>query len=178
MSGLRITGGTARGRVLQAPPGHGVRPTSSRVREALFSIVGQDLTGLRVLDAFGGSGLLAVEAWSRGATVVCVERDPRHAAFIRENVARVGATVEVVVGDVLLLTAGLGPFDGVLADPPYTAPVAPILERLTEHAPGWLVLEAAARTVVPARAGGLVRDRERPFGDTALHVFWGGERGA
>ncbi|MCE7957512.1 MAG: 16S rRNA (guanine(966)-N(2))-methyltransferase RsmD, partial [Acidobacteria bacterium ACB2] len=71
---LRITGGHLRGRVLEGVPA-GVRPTASRVREALFSMVGQDLRGWSVLDAFGGTGLLALEAVSRGAApVVVVER--------------------------------------------------------------------------------------------------------
>ena len=62
---LRVTGGVLRGRVLPAPLPEGVRPTSARTREALFSIVGQDLEGLSFLDAFGGAGLIAIEAWSR-----------------------------------------------------------------------------------------------------------------
>lgn len=172
MAGVRITGGVARGRMLEVPTGTSVRPTAARVREALFSIVGQDLSGQRVLDAFGGSGLLAAEAWSRGAEVVCVERDPKHAAAIRANLARVGADVQVTTGDVLQVCGQLGEFHGVLADPPYADPVGPVLQRLAGLSPCWLVLESAARTVVPARVGHLVRDRERAFGDTALSIFW------
>ena len=69
---MRITGGSLRGRVVPGKVRPGVRPTSSRVREALFSMVGQDLEGVRVLDAFGGSGLLSFEAYSRGAIVTTV----------------------------------------------------------------------------------------------------------
>lgn len=177
MNEVRITGGSARGRTLRVPEGGAVRPTSSRVREALFSIVGQDLGGLRVLDAFGGSGLLALEAWSRGARVVCVERDPRHAAVIRTNVAALRADVEVVQADVLARVSELGRFDGALVDPPYALAPGPILDGLAPWIDGWLVFEAAGATHVPGRVEGLVRDRPRRFGDTTLHVLRRGGAG-
>ena len=79
-------------------------------------MVGQDLAGTRVLDAYGGTGLLGLEAWSRGAEVVVVERDPRTASAIRANAERLGADVDVRTGDVLALLPSLGRFDGVLAD--------------------------------------------------------------
>lgn len=149
----------------------GVRPTSARVREALFSIVGQDLTGARVLDAFGGSGLLGLEAWSRGAEVVICEQRPRVARAIRSAVDALGAQVEVVVGDVLAVASTLGPLDGVLADPPYALDPAPILGALGALAPAWLVLEAEASRSAPPTAGPLALDRVRGFGGTSLWVY-------
>ena len=74
---MRITGGTLKGRVLPVPVSSGVRPTSSRVREALFSMVGNHLDGVTWLDAFGGAGLTALEASSRGAAVTVFEKNGR-----------------------------------------------------------------------------------------------------
>jgi 16S rRNA (guanine966-N2)-methyltransferase len=172
MGAVRITGGVARSRVVEVPERPGVRPTSARVREALFSVVGQDLSGQTALDAFGGSGLLGFEAWSRGAAVTVVERDRATAAQVRRSALALGAVVVVVEGDVLTVAQTLGVFDGVMADPPYAAPVVPVLEALARVTRRWLVLEAAASTAVPGVVGGLRRDKIRVFGASALHVFW------
>lgn len=168
---MRITGGTARGRVVRVPDGGGVRPTSSRVREALFSMVGQDLSGERVLDAFGGSGLLGLEAWSRGADVVIVEQRGKIARQIQEAAKAVGADLTVRTGDVGRWGAELGPFDGILADPPYAQDPEAWVARLGAWATSWLVFEADARHTAPRTAGALVLDREKRFGDTALWVY-------
>jgi 16S rRNA (guanine966-N2)-methyltransferase len=175
MGVLRITGGSARGRTVSCPDLAGVRPTSSRVREALFSVVGQDLSGLRVLDAFGGSGLMALEAWSRGAEVTVVERDPRVCRHLEATARALGARWALVRGDVRTLAPQLGPFDGVIADPPYADDVAGTLDALAPRTRAWLVLEAATTTRVPTTAGALACDRVRMFGETALHVFWAQE---
>lgn len=169
--GLRLTGGQARGRVIRLPVMDGVRPTSSRVREALFSIVGQDLHGVRVLDAFGGSGLLGFEAWSRGAEVVICERRPKVAAAIRAVAAELRAEVEVIVDDVHTRASQLGPFDGVLADPPYADDPVTVLTTLAPVAGSWLVYEADASRTLPPTVGLLSLDRVRGFGGTALGVY-------
>lgn len=102
------------------------RPTGDRVREALFSILGDMIEGARVLDLFAGTGALGLEAVSRGAErAVLVEKDPAAAAVIRENIAALGArpAAELIADDwiaALESLAGRGdPFDLVLADPPY-----------------------------------------------------------
>lgn len=126
----RIVGGTARGRRLKVPPKH-TRPTSERVREAVFSAVGHRLggwQGLVVLDVYAGSGALGLEAWSRGAaSVVAVDKDRRAVAAITGNAAALGASEELTVlgAD----AAKLGPravacptrpaADVVFLDPPY-----------------------------------------------------------
>ena len=107
MTRLRITGGQARGRVLKEPVGPGVRPTTDRVREALFSMVGQDLAGQTFLDAYGGSGIVAIEAWSRGAEVTIVERDRRTLKALERRGAEVGVQWTLVPGDVLRRVASL-----------------------------------------------------------------------
>lgn len=176
--GLRLTGGRARGRVLRQPVGEGVRPTSSRVREALFSMVGQDLDGLRVLDAFGGAGLLGLEAWSRGAEVVVTELRPATARDLRRRGEEIGADWTVHTGDCLALAPQHGPFDGVLADPPYAASPGPILEVLGPLARAWLVYEADSTATPPPTAGPLALDRVRSFGGTALWVYRRGDEDA
>jgi 16S rRNA (guanine(966)-N(2))-methyltransferase RsmD len=140
------------------------------VREALFSLVGQDLSGQRVLDAFGGTGLLGLEAWSRGARVVVVEQDLAAARAIALNAASLGADLDVRTGDVLALASELGQFDGILVDPPYRLDPGPILYLLAPLARDWLVLETAADARVPG-APPLEIDRTRTYGGTALTVY-------
>jgi 16S rRNA (guanine966-N2)-methyltransferase len=171
VTALRLTGGHARGRVVTELVPDGVRPTSARVREALFSVLGQELTGLTVLDAFAGTGLMALEAWSRGAQVTAVERSPAVFRRLEGHLRALGADVHAVRGDVLSdLPAGDG-FDGVFADPPYADAVAPILAALAPRARQWLVVEQGARATLPLRVHGMVCDRPRRYGDTALWVY-------
>lgn len=169
MSRLRITGGAARGRILREPVGEGIRPTAERVREALFSIVGQDLAGRSFLDAFGGSGVVALEAWSRGAAVTVFEREARHARAISARAASIAADVDVRVGVVERRAAGR--WDVVFADPPYAAEPGPILTALAELAGEVLVYEAPTAAALPERVGALRLDRVRPHGAAALWVY-------
>jgi 16S rRNA (guanine966-N2)-methyltransferase len=143
------------------------------VREALFSIVGQDLSGRRVLDAFGGTGLLGFEAWSRGGAVVIVERDPRTAATIRANAEALGADVEVRSGDVLALAraGSVRRFSVVLADPPYRDAPEPVVAALAPLVDDILVLEIASQTPAPDAPPGLTVDRRREYGTTTLVVY-------
>ncbi|MBN2797689.1 MAG: RsmD family RNA methyltransferase [Deltaproteobacteria bacterium] len=168
---IRLSGGIAGGRVLREPVPDGVRPTSARVREALFSLVGQDLAGVRFLDAFGGAGLVGLEAWSRGAEVVVVERSRKALEGIRRRGAEVGASWSIQGGDVLQLAGGLGLFDGVFADPPYEVEPTPVLEALAPLARGWLVFEAEVGREFPDQVGGLALDRHRAYGRRGLWVF-------
>ena len=150
-----------------------MRPTSSRVREALFSLVGHDLAGQRVLDAFGGSGLLALEAWSRGAEVVVVERAGPACGAIRRNGEALGFDGTLVRGDVEALVGTLGTFHGVLADPPYADAPDRWLGVLAPAVAsgGWLVLEAEGARRLPRVVNGLLGERPRHFGRTALWVY-------
>jgi len=119
---MRIVAGQFRGRRLQAPHGTSVRPTSDRVREALFSILG-DISGLRVLDLFAGSGALGIEALSRGAaSATLVENDRAAVDALRANLAPLGAAnAQVVRADALRWLDGRrGPYDLVFLDPPYS----------------------------------------------------------
>src|SRR4051795_9287593 len=125
----RIIGGAAGGRRIKAPAGDRTRPTSDRVREALFSAVDAalgSLHGLRFLDVYAGSGAVGLEARSRGAGVVTmVEHDRRTAGLIRENARDLGFDdVEVLVSDAgkALGREPLAPYDVAFLDPPYAVP--------------------------------------------------------
>ena len=131
---MRVIAGEYRGRPLKAPPGRGTRPTSDRVREALFSILG-DVSGARVLDLYAGSGALGIEALSRGAgSALFVERDHHALDALRRNLAATGARGEVRRQDVArFLARPEGTFDLVFCDPPYDCAsrlAGPLAERL------------------------------------------------
>jgi 16S rRNA (guanine966-N2)-methyltransferase len=177
---MRIVAGAAKGRRLVAPKGTDVRPTSDRVKEALFSSLQPVLPAARVLDLFAGSGALGLEALSRGAaSVTFVERARPARDALRRNIEVVGLPgTEVVASDA---AAGLrgelpgGPFDLVLLDPPYHHPKAALtalLADLVPHlAPGArVVLERAARDGTPPWPSTLRPGSPRRYGDTALHV--------
>ena len=117
---MRIVAGEFKGRRLHAPRGAGTRPTADRVREALFSILG-DVSGARVLDLYAGSGALGIEALSRGAeSALFVERDQQALAALRRNLEAVGADADVRRQDVSrFLARPEGTFDLVFCDPPY-----------------------------------------------------------
>jgi 16S rRNA (guanine966-N2)-methyltransferase len=182
-----VVAGRFGGRRLQAPPGRETRPTSDRVREALFAMLDQPaasgasaLAGARVLDLFAGSGALAIEALSRGAaSATLVERDPRAIAVIRSNLEALGvgpreAVVVHAPARVALRDASArgDAYDLVLLDPPYRD--APALGReLSEALPA--VLAPDARVVVESdRRAPLALElpvvRERRYGDTLIRI--------
>jgi 16S rRNA (guanine(966)-N(2))-methyltransferase RsmD len=166
---IRITGGSLRGRVLPARVPEGVRPTAGRVREAVFSMLGQRLDGWSMLDLFGGSGLMAIEAASRGAApVTVVDRSPASLACIRENARAVGAALNVVQGDAAGAHAAA---DLVYIDPPFRDPIGPWLTRAAAVCKRRLVAEARAPVEWPAELPGFELDRERTYGDTAVALY-------
>ena len=170
---MRVVAGEFKGRPLRAPRGQATRPTADRVREALFSILG-DVSGASVLDLFAGSGALGIEALSRGAgSVRFVDEDPRAVAAIRRNLDSVGATAEVRRQDVLrFLAADEGTYDLVLIDPPYDS-AARLAGPLAERLPA--VLGEGARVVTESDKRQpldlpLPLLRERVYGDTRIAV--------
>jgi 16S rRNA (guanine966-N2)-methyltransferase len=123
---MRITGGNAARRILKVPKGLDVRPTPDLVKQAVFNSLGARVENAAVLELFAGSGALSLECLSRGAAaVMCVEKSPRHAEFIRNNAvaAGYGDILEVRTQDVFPLMSQLmlsgRRFDLILADPPY-----------------------------------------------------------
>ena len=176
----RIVAGAARGRTLQVPRGGATRPTSDRVREALFSRLEHEglLDGTRVLDLYAGSGALGLEAASRGAAaVVLVDSGAAAVSACRRNVTTLGLDgVEVRSQAVGGFLAGprAEPFDLVLVDPPYDLAEPALAAVLAALAGGWLapgacvVVERSARTPEPAWPAGLTRYAERRYGETRL----------
>ncbi|MEV5002484.1 16S rRNA (guanine(966)-N(2))-methyltransferase RsmD [Nocardioides sp. LML1-1-1.1] len=182
----RIIGGRAGGLRLQTPAGDRTRPTSDRVREALFSALeawAGSLHDLRFLDLYAGSGAIGLEAWSRGAgAVTLVESDRRTADLVRANARSVGCDVaEVLARSVATALAGppTAPFDVVFSDPPYPLSeedLAADLAILVEH--GWLaggalvVVERSRRSPEPTWPAGLDplpgKRRLKKYGETHL----------
>ena len=179
----RIISGSAGGRRLRTPPGSSTRPTSDRVREALFSRLEHRglLEDTRVLDLYAGSGALGLEAASRGAAeVVLVESQRGAAAAIHANIAAVAQPAVRLVVDTVERTLGSGPpggtpFDLVLLDPPYDLTeeaLAAVLTALVER--GWLgpdafvVVERSTRSPQPRWPAGLELSGEKRYGETAV----------
>jgi 16S rRNA (guanine966-N2)-methyltransferase len=183
---VRIIAGTMRGHPIAAPRGLATRPTQDRVREALFSILG-DVEGLDVLDLFAGSGALGFEALSRGArSAVFVDPARAAVAALRANVESLGVSDATAVRAVEAAPAlkALGregrAFGLVFLDPPYAFadPAATIsaLARARVLVPGaWIVFEHAAKGDAPP-VGGFELRFTRAYGDTALTFYrWPGQ---
>jgi 16S rRNA (guanine966-N2)-methyltransferase len=178
----RIIAGTAGGRRLQTQRGSHTRPTSDRVREALFSTIEAwcgSLSGLRFLDLYAGSGAVGLEAWSRGAGVVTlVEQDRRSAALIRDNARSVGcASGNVVTASVAttLRRTPVAPYDVVFLDPPYPLDDVEVDDALAAlDAYDWLVpgamvvVERSSRSDGPTFPDGFTGVREKRYGETTL----------
>ena len=171
---MRVVAGEFKGRRLHAPRGRRTRPTADKVREALFSILG-DVSGMSVLDLFAGSGALGIEALSRGASdAVFVDSDPRAIAAIQRNLDAVGVRAEVHRRDVLgFVAAPAGrAYDLVFADPPYDCSVR-LGSPLSAGLPSLLTDEARIVTESDKRsplALDLPLVTERTYGDTRIAV--------
>ena len=197
---MRIIAGTLRGRRLKPPSWEGLRPTSDRLRETLFNILADRVSGARVLDGYAGTGAIGIEAISRGAAhVTFVERDARARALIGTNLARCGirdgyamipGSFERAINELRARAdrgagAGDGRFDVVLLDPPYesrpsaraggkaTDNLVTILAATAEVIAlhGIVVLEHARRRATPEAAGLLVRTRQVTAGDSSLSFY-------
>lgn len=179
---MRIVAGIARGRRLEAPAGSGTRPTSDRIRESIFNILGQRFEGGAVLDLYAGSGAMGLEAISRGADrAVLVEMDRKAAEVCEKNAASLGfgERVRVIRSDAagaLRTLAGRGDrFDLVFLDPPYAEGPAPALESLGTLgllAPGGRIVAEHGRRQPPREAyGSLVRTSLREFGEPAVSFY-------
>lgn len=181
---VRVVGGRLGGRRLNVPPGTSTRPTTERVREALFNVLGARVAGARVLDLYAGSGSLGIEALSRGASfAVFVEMARGAAEVVRGNLSAMGLTDPAVarvlqrsIEKSLEQLAVLGPFDLCLVDPPFAAvrdgTALRVVDKVAEQrglcSPECLmILEYPADQPDPAFHG-LVCEQVRSYGDTRL----------
>jgi 16S rRNA (guanine966-N2)-methyltransferase len=174
---VRVVAGAFGGQRLVAPPGRSTRPTSDRVREALFSILGESVQRARVLDLFAGSGALGIEALSRGAAgAVLVDSSAAAVAAIRRNLEALGADAEVRRQDALRYLDGARrdarQYDLVFLDPPYrqASGLGPELSVALEQvlAPGARVVAESDRRA-PLELDLALLD-ERRYGDTLIRI--------
>lgn len=189
---MRIVAGTMRGRRIEAPKGETTRPTTDRVREALFSSLaarsGEGLGGRRVLDLFAGSGALGLEALSRGcAHATFVEKDRAALTILKRNIDTLGVTREstVLSGDSFALAKRPptgGPFGLLLLDPPYRIPSAEVRQAISDLA----AAKALTADALVMWEHGTGTDAEWPdgfsevtskrYGDTTVSIaVWEGE---
>jgi 16S rRNA (guanine966-N2)-methyltransferase len=183
---VRVIGGVYRSRRLRAVEGPSVRPTSDRLRETLFNILGAGVRDSRFLDLCAGSGAVGIEALSRGARhAVFVEQSPRACAVIEANLLELGISdqASLICRDVHAalkqLASDTAPFDLIFFDPPYASGLySPVLSSLGQS----VVLAEAAVVVVEHRAklplesdyGKLTRFRQLKQGDSALAFYRAG----
>ena len=176
---MRVIAGSFKGRRLKAPTWDGLRPTSDKLRETLFNIVGARVDGARVLDGYAGTGAVGIEALSRGAAdVTFIESDPRATALVEANLALCGVERGYTIhrGDVASVLRRLpagAVFDLILLDPPYDA--ATVMQALEAAAAvlrpdGLVVLERATRRE-PEIPAALTRVRDVKSGDSTLTLM-------
>lgn len=174
---MRVITGTARGRKLKEPVGNDVRPTSDQVKEAIFNICQFDVEGRRVLDLFGGTGQLGIEAKSRGAASVDIVDTSRESVrLIRENVSITGLDIRVLQADAISYLQGCGRYDLVFIDPPYDSGLAEksldtikTFDILSEG--GIIICETRADTTLPELAPPYRKHREYRYGKVKLTTY-------
>ena len=179
---MRVIAGVFKGRRLKSPSWDGLRPTSDKLRETLFNVIGQRVVGARVLDGYAGTGAVGIEALSRGAAhVTFVESDRRAQMLIGENLSACGIesgytmvrSTATRAWSTLVVDPAFAPFDLILLDPPYDHSAGETLagvDRLLAPV-GWVVLEHARRTMPPDHVGRLERARDLRSGDSALAIY-------
>ncbi len=183
-SSIRVVSGLLKGRKIPTLQGHGIRPTSLRAREALFSILGPVIPGASVADLFAGSGSIGIEALSRGAAkAVFVEQSPEAGRLLEHTLTqfKLGAQSQVLIQDVALaiqnsLLVGCQPFDVLYIDPPYRYEYTHDLLIQMEHAnvvasTGQIIYEHFSKSTPPSSIGQWMHTRTAKYGDTALTFY-------
>lgn len=175
---MRVITGTARGRRLTTLEGTDTRPTTDRVKEALFSIIQFEIEGRRVLDLFAGSGQLGIEALSRGAkSAVFVDGSKKAAEVVKKNLETTSfsKSASVVCGDALaFLKTRSEKFDIAFLDPPYSTG---LLQKALESLPrvmnegGVIICESPENEAMPESAGSFVLQKRYRYGKVSLSVY-------
>lgn len=182
---LRVIGGKSKGRLLKVPAGSKIRPTSDKVRESLFNIIGPAaINEARFIDLFAGCGAVGIEALSRGAGhTIFFESNPKHVKLIWENIERCGfqQSAEVVLGDVLVMLGKMklqrASSDIIFADPPYNYPkwkilLSKIISSVNIIDYGFLIVEHATKDTMPEEVNEtLALYGKYVYGDTTLTVY-------
>jgi len=176
---MRVTGGTGRGQRLKVPAGDRVRPTSDKVKQALFNILGDRVVDAVFLDLFAGAGGIGIEALSRGAArVVFVDGSRDSLNLVKRNLEQTGFLdqAQVVLSKAeSFLKKPSGPYDIMFLDPPYANELQPLLEQIAGAGmlkPNAIVIaEHFKKQQSPERAGELTLTREAKYGDTVLAFY-------
>lgn len=183
---MRVISGIAGGRRLTTISGRNIRPTSDRVREAIFNIIADRVGGSVVLDLFAGVGSLGIEALSRGARhCIFVDNDRAARKVINKNLHDLGfRDLSAVVGADALRAIGAergpvaerAPYDLIFADPPYALDVFDKLLLLIENTRilagnGLVIVEHSSRDAAPSRSSRMIRVRQERYGDTQVGFY-------
>lgn len=181
---MRITGGQLKGRPLISAKGSAIRPASDKVRQALFNIIGHDLTGSVVLDLFAGTGAYGFEAISRGAKhAVFIDNSSEALLIIKKNISQLGVfeqcrikQQDLVAADSLKTVEKDGSFDIVFIDPPYRLGfILPVLKKVScsdfLSSGGVVVAETSKEEYLPEKAGNLDLWQIRKYGSTCLWFY-------
>ena len=183
---MKIIGGQYRGRNFYMPKD--IRPTQSVAREALFDIMGQELTGLSFIDNFAGSGAMGLEALSRGATeTVFVEKEPKFADLIRENVGLLNidhlartVNIEVLCADSFASIKALAVkgrhFDIVFVDPPYHRELGKKALKTLDahdivHPNSTLIIQHDTKEILPEMSGRFLLFRKKKYGNSYFSIY-------
>lgn len=185
---IQIIAGKLKGRKLKTPSASTTRPTSAKVREAIFNILGPRVQEARFLDLFAGSGAVGIEAYSRGAKeVVFVEKNPSVGRLLKENLAFLPAgsselkNFDAVKAIVKLAEEGKH-FDIIFIDPPYGQGwIETICDEIAKagllEPAGLILAEESSRVPMPERLGPFSLIKKYPYGDTCLYLFGWAEKG-
>ena len=174
---MRVITGTARGRKLKEPANYDIRPTTDQVKEAIFNICQFDVEGRRVLDLFGGTGQLGIEAKSRGAAQVdIIDAAKESIQLIRENVKTTGLEIRVLQADALSYLKSCGEYDLIFIDPPYDSGLA---EKALEcikafdilSKGGIIICETRAETTLQALEPPYMKRKEYRYGKVKLTAY-------
>jgi 16S rRNA (guanine(966)-N(2))-methyltransferase RsmD len=176
---MRVTGGIGRGRRLKVPSGSRVRPTSDKVKQALFNILGERVADALFLDLYTGAGGIGIEALSRGARkVVFVDSSRESLEVVKHNLeqtAFVDRSQTSLSRAETFLKRQSGPYDIVFLDPPYAEELQPLLELVAASGvvkpDGIVIAEHFRKQSSPANAGRLSLYREARYGDTVLAFY-------
>jgi 16S rRNA (guanine(966)-N(2))-methyltransferase RsmD len=176
---MRVTGGIGKGRKLKVPAGSRVRPTSDKVKQALFNILGEKVEGAHFLDLFAGIGGIGIEALSRGAERVVFVDDSRDSLHVmKQNIEQTGFSerAQVIASKAeTFLKKTSEQFDIVFLDPPYSLALEPLLKVLAESgilkSDSVVVAEHFKKQPAPVQAGKLALYREAQYGDTVLAFY-------
>ena len=174
---MRVITGSARGRKLKEPSGMEIRPTTDQVKEAIFNIVQFDVEGRRVLDLFGGTGQLGIEAKSRGAAEVDIVDQSREAVkLIRENMRLTGLDIRVLQTESIGFLQTCGTYDLIFLDPPYDSDLAEnalkcikLFDKLSIG--GIILCETRAEKTLPAVEPPYRMLREYRYGRVKLTTY-------